>query len=98
MLQIILQMEKMAALHQIFSDCGMLAGTVSSYMAGVKADEERLLASGNTDEKDEEDFDGSPVSGDQTSALSVVKLTSKFGMFNTCLLALILILPLLIFI
>lgn len=94
MLRIIVRLEKMAALHQIFSDRGMLAGTTSSYMAGIKADKEELHTSGNTDEEDEEDYDGGPISGDRTSALSVVKLASKFGMFNF---AVILTLPLLIF-
>ncbi|KAH9980440.1 hypothetical protein BJV74DRAFT_879340 [Russula compacta] len=35
MLQIIVQMEKMTVLHRIFSDCGMLIGTTSSYMANI---------------------------------------------------------------
>lgn len=84
MLRIIVRMEKMAALHQIFSDRGMLAGTTLSYMAGVKADEEESCTSGNTEKEDEDDSDGSPISGDQISALSVVKLASKFGMLNVC--------------
>jgi len=35
MLWTLVQMDKMAALHQVFLDHGMLAGTTSSYMAGV---------------------------------------------------------------
>lgn len=79
MLRIIVRMEKMAALHQIFSDRGMMAGTTSSYMAGMETEKE--LRRSTSDEDD--DDDGGPISGDRTSALSVVNLANKFGMFNS---------------
>jgi len=40
MLQIIMRMEKMTALHRIFLDHGMLIGMTSSYMAGTATVEE----------------------------------------------------------
>jgi len=51
-------MERMAVLCQIFSDCGMLVSTTSSYMAGIKEDYQRPLSSPNTVDNIEDDEDG----------------------------------------
>ena len=68
-------MEKMATLHQIFADCGMLFGTTSSYMAGVRAPADPPNANADVDDEDD---DGGPEPGDPThGALSIVKLALK---------------------
>ena len=80
MLRILVQMEKMAVLHWIFSDHGMLVGTTSSYMAGIEQDHQRPLSSPNTVnniEDDEDGDDGGPVSSSPTSSLFVVNLAAK---------------------
>lgn len=80
MLRIILRMEKLAALRQIFAERGMLYGTTSLYMAGIRA------PAGTPDmiaEEDNEDDDGGPVPGDPTNGtLSVVNLANKPRMYN----------------
>ena len=75
MLQIIVQMEKMATLCQIFADHGMLFGTTSLYRVGVRAPADP--SNTNTD-VDSEDDSGGPEPGDPThGALSIVKLALK---------------------
>ncbi|KAH9976493.1 hypothetical protein BJV74DRAFT_879576 [Russula compacta] len=63
MLQIIVQMEKMTVLHWIFSDCGMLIGTTSSYMASIMTTQEDQEATVSSNEEDEEE-DGGAIPGD----------------------------------
>ena len=43
MLQILVQMDKLAALHHIFSHMGMLAGSTSSHIASLEAVEQQNL-------------------------------------------------------
>lgn len=77
-------MEKMAVLHWIFSDRGMLVSTTSSYMAGIKEDHQRPLSSPNTVdniEDNEDGDDGGPVSNSPTSSLFVVNLAAKCHAF-----------------
>jgi hypothetical protein len=73
----------MAALHRVFSDRGMMFGTTSSYMAGVRAKDGPQVASGSSDVVGEEDDEsaepGNPVSG----ALSIVTLAARFRMSFT---------------
>jgi hypothetical protein len=82
MLQTLTQMDKMAALHRVFSDRGMMFGTTSSYMAGVKGPQV-VSGSSNAADREEEDDEsaepGNPVSG----ALSMVKLAARFHMSFT---------------
>ena len=84
MLQIITRMEKMSALHRIFSDRKMLIGTTSSYMAGLTTvQEDQEEARNDLDDVDEESgVDGGPIPGNPTSAFSVVNLSAKPGAFN----------------
>ena len=77
-------MEKMAVLHWIFSDHGMLVSTTSSHMAGIKEDHQRPLSSPNTVdniEDNEDGDDGGPVSSSPTSSLFVVNLAAKCHAF-----------------
>ena len=77
-----MQMEKMAVLHWIFLDCGMLVGTMLSYMAGIREDQRPLNSSNtaNNIEEDDNDNDGGAVLGDPTSSLFVVTLAAKSHM------------------
>jgi len=84
MLRTLVQMDKMAALHRVFLDCGMLAGTTSSYMAGIKIpkdQEEKLciLDTVNNDNKDEDD--SGQIQDDPTPVLFDVKLVAKFHVY-----------------
>jgi len=83
MLQTLVQMDKMAAPRQVFLDRGMLAGTTSSYMAGIKIpkDQEKscILDAVNNDDEDEDD--GGPIQDDPTPALFDVKLVAKFHVY-----------------
>jgi len=84
MLCILVRMEKMAVLHQIFLDRGMLVSTTSSYMAGIEEDHQRPLSSPNTVnniEDNEDGDDGGPVSSSPTSLLFVVNLAAKCCVF-----------------
>lgn len=84
MLRIIVRMDKMAALHCIFSDCGMLVGSTSSYVAGVRAKDEQELPIPTPNialDEDDDDDDGGPELGTSSGALSVVTLAAKFRMF-----------------
>ncbi|KAH9978413.1 hypothetical protein BJV74DRAFT_879459 [Russula compacta] len=77
MLQIIVRMEKMTVLRRIFSDCGMLIGTTSSYMAGIMTTQEDQEATVSSNEEDEEE-DGGVIPGDPSSALFVTNLAARF--------------------
>ena len=85
MLRTILQMEKLAALHQIFKARGMMRGKTTSYMAKVAQQEETdVLAASDVegdngdghDEEDEED-DGGPIDDVALNSLSDIKLASR---------------------
>jgi len=80
MLQMIMQMDKIAALRHVFLDCGMLVGS-TSYMAGVMAEEDSVVAhitSGVTKPEDKEEDEDGPEPGDPASGvLSIVKLTQR---------------------
>ena len=82
-------MEKMAALHRLFSKKGMLAGTTSSHMMQMKArdisDEAEVPVGHDGPEDDDEDDDA--VSGSLSGVLSEVSLTSKSGMLKLACLA-----------
>jgi len=78
MLRVIVRMEKMTVLRRIFSDCGMLTGTTSSYMAGAVTAEEGQEEALHTSEEEYEDSDGGPIPGDPTSTLFVMNLAAKF--------------------
>ena len=86
MLRIITRMEKMSALQRVFSDCKMLIGTTSSYMAGLtsvqEVEEDQEAARNILDDEDEEG-DSSPIPGNPTSAFSVVNLAARPRAFNT---------------
>jgi len=81
MLQTIMRMDKIAALRQVFLDRGMLVGSTSSYMAGVRAEEDFAvahIASGVTKPEDEEEDEDGPEPGDPASGvLSIVKLAQR---------------------
>jgi hypothetical protein len=77
MLRIIVHMDKMAALYQLFSKQGMMRGTTSSYMAGIIRAESNGAETGGENTKEEEDEDGGPEAGNPTrGALSNVKLAT----------------------
>jgi hypothetical protein len=86
MLQTLTRMDKMAALHQAFLDCGMMFGTTSTYMAGIQAGGALTVApaaSGIVDGDDDEDEDERPEPGDSASgALSAVTLAARFRMLD----------------
>ena len=72
----------MAALRQIFSERGMMAGTTSSYMATIVIKDEGDNSDVSEDEDDDEDEDDSgPVPGlpPSNGALSDVKLAANIG-------------------
>jgi hypothetical protein len=81
MLRIIVRMDKMAALYQLFSKQGMMRGTTSSYMAGIIRAESNGAETGGENTKEEEDEDGGPEAGNPTrGALSDVKLATLVRM------------------
>jgi hypothetical protein len=85
MLQTLMWMDKITALHWVFLDCGMMFGTTSSYMAGIQAGESPTVApasSGVVDGEDDKDDDNEgPESSDPVSgSLSVVKLATRSHM------------------
>jgi hypothetical protein len=89
MLRTVLRMEKMAALHQIFTTQGMMAGTTASYMARMAQEEAEVLAPsdvesdhghGQDDDDDDED-DGGPIDGTPLNSLSDVKLATRIRMY-----------------
>jgi len=85
MLQTLVWMEKVTAMHHVFSDQGMLIGMSSSYMAGIWEDQRPFDSSNTADdiEEDKDDDDGGAVPGDPTTSLFVVNLTAKSCMsFN----------------
>ena len=82
-------MEKMTALRRIFSDHGMLIGTTSSYMAGIRIQEHQERAPGaNEEPEDEPEDDSEPVLGDPAGALFVVNLAAKFRASQTIIMEL----------
>jgi len=84
MLQTLTQMDKMAALHHVFLDCGMMLGMTSSYMADVRAKDGPQVVSGSSDAPDMEENDESAEPGNLvSSALSIVKLAARFCMSFT---------------
>lgn len=83
MLQILVRMDKMAALHRIFSRLGMLTGSTSSYMVGLKPkgeggfhSTEEMPVEIETEEDDEKDESGA-TPGSPSGALSDVKLAVR---------------------
>ena len=86
MLQTLVQMDKMAALHRLFSKKGMLVGTTSSHMMRMKAgdisDEDEAEALVGHDGPDDDDEDDGAVSGSPSGVLSEVSLASKSGMLK----------------
>ena len=93
MLRTLVRMDKMAALHQIFHDRGMLVGTTSSYMAGVRVRKDSEItpvtplhidkdseddANDDDDDNNEEEEEESPKSGEPVNGtLSVIRLAVK---------------------
>ena len=80
MLQTIVQMEKLIALHWVFSDLGMLVGT-TLYIAGIRVQQDTSNLANEADAKEGDD-DG-PVPGYPTSTLLIVNLMTKFGVSNS---------------
>jgi hypothetical protein len=87
MLQILVQMDKMAALRHKFAKMGMLVGTTASYMARIKAEDEDVIAEEDELEfRDNGDDDEEPMAGNPSNVMSDVKLASRYGMSYTSLL------------
>ena len=88
MLQTLLRMDKMHALHHRFSEMGMLSGTTSSFMAKVGADDEEQSSSDSEAEcplgsENDEDDDGGSVSGNPSGVLFDVVFIEE-NAFQTC--------------
>ena len=82
MLLILVRLDKMAALHRTFSRLGMLAGSTSSYMAGLQTETEGVDAdTGEMEGETEEEDEGGPTPGNPSGALSDVKLAARYRMF-----------------
>ena len=80
MLQTIVCMDKMAALHHIFLKQGMMFGTMLSYMAGIIGAENNGAETCREDGMEDEDDEG-PEPGNLTQgALSDVRLTAMARM------------------
>ena len=80
MLHTILQLEKMAALCQIFAKWGMMVGTTASYMARMAQEEEgfpALLDMGG----DKEEDNGGPIDSTPSNSLLDVKLAARICMY-----------------
>ena len=84
MLQTLVRMDKMAALRRKFAKMGMLAGTTASYMAQMKAeddkdsiDEDELNVDHDFEADDNDDEE--PMSGNPLDTMSDVKLASRCG-------------------
>lgn len=88
MLQILVRMDKMAALRRKFAKMGMLVGTTASYMARMKAEDKDgdVIAEGDefhdNGDDDEEPMVGNPSESD---AMFDVKLAPRCGMSYTSL-------------
>jgi hypothetical protein len=83
MLQIIVRMDKMAALYQMFLERGMMYGTISSYMVGITRAKSNNAEAYEVDSKEDEEDDEGPELGNQTQdTLSDVKLAAKTDMCN----------------
>jgi len=84
MLQILVRMDKMAALRRKFVKMGMLIGTtVSSYMARMKvedSDSDSDLDATGAEEDDSRDDNEGPTAGNPSDAMFDVKLASRCGM------------------
>jgi hypothetical protein len=72
-------MEKLIAFRRVFSDLGMLVGTTTSYMAGIRVQQDTSNLA--------EEGDDDAVPGDPTSALFIVNLTTKFGVSNSTIMS-----------
>ena len=85
MLRTLARLSKMAALGQIFSAQGMMAGTTSSYTANIVHEDEEVLSDEDNENFDqqEENDDGGPVEGVPSSdgSLSDVKLAARIGVW-----------------
>ena len=84
MLWTLVHLDKMETLQHAFSKMGMLAGTASSYIMQMKAEEnESSLGFDKHVDYDEEseDDEGGPASGTLSGAMSDVKLATKCGMY-----------------
>ena len=88
MLQILVRMDKMAALRRKFAKMGMLVGTTASYMARMKAEDSEgdVIAEGD-EFRDNGDDDEEPMVGNpsESDAMFDVKLASRYGMSYTSL-------------
>ena len=74
-------MDKLAALHCIFSHLGMLAGSTLSHVASLKAENEGGFPGAKdmddeTGDDEEKDEDG-PTAGSPSGALSDVKFAAR---------------------
>jgi len=86
MLQTIVWMDKLIVLRRVFSDLGMLVGTTTSYMAGIRVQQD-TSESNLANEANAEEGDDDAVPGDPTSALFIVNLTTKFGVSNSTIMS-----------
>ncbi|KAI9439702.1 hypothetical protein H4582DRAFT_1812628 [Lactarius indigo] len=82
MLRVLLRLEKISALHCLFTLLGMLKGTTASNMAGTTVEDSQEdptpLAPENAADLDE---DGAPIEG-VSETLSIVTLSEKTGVHN----------------
>src|SRR6266511_5538656 len=84
MLQTLVQMDKMEKLQRAFAKLSMLAGTTSSYITQMKAEDNESSSGLEEDvdyDKESEYDEGGPVSGTPSGAISDVKLATKCGMY-----------------
>ena len=90
MLKTLVRLDKMAALCQIFSHIGMLAGSMSShYLANTKtendddfSDMQGVDGDVGEDDEDNKDKDSGAAEGTQGSILCDVKLATKSCTFH----------------
>jgi len=91
MLRTILQLDKMAALRQIFVKRGMMTGTTSSYMARIEEvaapsdveseHEHRQDDNEDENEDDDEEDDGGLIDGTPLNSLSHIKLAARIRVY-----------------
>ena len=86
MLQTLVQMDKMEALRRKLTKMGMLAGTISSYLAQIKTKESEIdntsdmetMSESHVDAVtvDDKDDDGGPIPGSVTDVMSDIKIVA----------------------
>ena len=84
MLWTLVWMDKMENLQHAFAKMGMLAGTTSSYITQMKAEDNKSSSGLEEDvdyDKESEYDEGGPASGTPSGAMSNVKLATKCGMY-----------------